>query len=84
MGLNRIFYLDWVQRRGTDEVILQDRDDETECCRCGKELHGSVAETCFYCSGDLCHACWKEFGSCGHDEIDRAAQRLAQPLKMTM
>lgn len=26
------------------------------------------AESCWYCTGDLCPECWDEFGHCGHAE----------------
>jgi len=51
------------------------------CRRCGTNA-GYDPETCWFCSGPLCNACWDTFGHCGHaqaDAVNRAAAEVAQP-----
>ncbi|MHC4093693.1 MAG: hypothetical protein ACYSVY_26060 [Planctomycetota bacterium] len=40
------------------------------CGRCKAEVGDVMAETCWYCIGDMCGPCWEETGHCGHPEAD--------------
>ena len=50
--------------------------DVTYCGRCSKKLHRDQTEVCWYCSGDLCGACWERYGHCGHPEADAINARM--------
>jgi len=55
--------------------------DVTYCGRCSKKLHRDQTEVCWYCSGDLCGACWEQHGHCGHPEADAINERMRAWLK---
>jgi hypothetical protein len=43
-------------------------DTTVTCQRCRARVAGFWAETCWYCTGDLCYQCWEDHGHCGHAE----------------
>lgn len=50
------------------------------CNRCKAVV--AKPEGCWYCSADLCDACWDEHGHCGHPEAEaqnERARKVPQP-----
>ena len=48
------------------------------CGRCGNQIPGDRAESCWFCQVGLCYDCWDEFGHCGHPEADEANRRARE------
>jgi hypothetical protein len=51
-------------------------DGPVACVYCERMIRLAFAESCWFCNGALCFACWQDVGHCGHFEAFQRNRKM--------